>query len=392
MSLHRRTAIMMSRLPRLIDPRAMWLRGLRAALRRVKQLGETLVVADGTAGSEFVRRGAERLEIPIEIVTASDSGATLKRPEDEDSIPERDRILAKTAETILVLGVRTNGNVHRVLRERLMTGGRVELIDFDDLQSRGVREELIGLGAALWPPREADQLPYGMAAIREQVRSREVYEIVPFPSPDEWIFLSHTTRACQGPWPGQSQIEYVDSLLDNTRDADHTAVATLERILTEQRLLASRRTIRGGNPVVCLTAVPLLNLPNRRQFRTHRSRWDFEPFGLCLRRDWLQDQGTRPVVYGDEQTWLGLPEADQPFFQLSHQGNSDIDPTSQPIDWSVEQEWRHEGDLDLRDLPPDQALVFVPRFEAVTRLADVSRWPMTLWPDPLASNMTTVCD
>ena len=383
MTSNRRAAIVTSRLPRLIDPRATWLRGLRAALRRIKQLGETLVVVDGTAGSDFVRRGAERLGIAVERVTASDSGDPSKRPDADDvSIPERDRLLLKTAETVLVLGVRTNGNVHRALREHLFTGGRAELIDLDDLQSRSARDDLIGLGASVWLPFEADQLPFGSPAKCEPAARPDVYEVVPFPARDEWIFLSHTTRACTGAWPGQSQNEYVDSLLDNTPDADHSVVAVLERILVQQRLLASRRTIRGGNPVVCLTAVPLLDLPNLRQFRTHRTRWDFEPFGLCIRRDWLQDRGTRPVVYGDEQTWLSLSESDRPFFQLSHHADSDGEAASPPIDWSVEQEWRHEGDLDLRDLPPDQGLVFVPRFEAVVRLAEVSRWPMTLWPDP----------
>ncbi|HEY4261285.1 MAG TPA: hypothetical protein VGM98_14055 [Schlesneria sp.] len=52
----RRIAIVLSRLPRLIDPQAMWLCGLRAALRRIQESGDLVVIADGTAGSDFVRR------------------------------------------------------------------------------------------------------------------------------------------------------------------------------------------------------------------------------------------------------------------------------------------------------------------------------------------------
>ena len=385
MSPRRRTAIVMSRLPRLIDPRAAWLRGLRAALRRVQQLGDTLVVVDGTAGAEFVRRGAERMAIPIEVIPVDDDpGGGSTAPASENAIPQRDRVLIGAAQTVVVLGVRSNGNVHRALREHLANGSHVEMADVDDLQSRVVRDDLIGRGALRWSPCRDDHFPLVVAVeCAPPRRTESVYEIVPFPSPGEWVFLSHTTRACAGPWPGQTQTEYVDSLLDGTNDADHSPVAALERLLAQKRLLASPRTIRGGHPVVCFTAVPLLELPSLRQFRTHRSRWDFEPFGLCVDRQWLHDRGARPVIYGDESTWQRLPDAERPFFQLTHPTDRATESSAPAIDWSVEREWRHVGDLDLRDLKPDEALVFVPRFEAAMRLADVSPWPITLWPDLL---------
>ncbi len=394
MSPRRRTAIVMSRLPRLIDPRAAWLRGLRAALRRVQQLGDTLVVVDGTAGAELVRRGAERLAIPVEVIqVADDPGSVSTATESEDTIPQRDRVLIGSAQTVVVLGVRTNGNVHRALREHLANGGHVELADLDELQSRAVRDDLIGRGALLWSLGFDDHSPVGVAVESATPRRTDsVYEIVPFPSPGEWIFLSHTTRACAGPWPEQTQTDYVDSVLDGTSDADHSPVAALERILTQQRLLASPRTNRGGHAVVCFTAVPLLDLPSLRQFRTHRSRWDFEPFGLCLDRQWLHDRGARPVIYGDEATWQSLPDADRPFFQLTHPTDRAKESSAQLIDWSVEREWRHVGDLDLRELKPDQALVFVPRFAAAMRMAEVSPWPITLWPDPSVIDTPIACD
>ena len=133
-----------------------------------------------------------------------------------------------------------------------------------------------------------------------------------------------------------------------------------------------------------------MELPTLRQFRTHRSRWDFEPFGLCVDRQWLHDRGARPVIYGDEVTWQGLPDADRPFFQLTHPTDRATESSAPAIDWSVEREWRHVGDLDLRELKPDQALVFVPRFEAAMRLADVSPWPITLWPDPSVIDLPAV--
>ena len=78
------------------------------------------------------------------------------------------------------------------------------------------------------------------------------------------------------------------------------------------------------------------------------------------------------MYYGDNSRWESLPEVDRPFFQLAV-GESGID-------WSVEREWRHPGDLDLTTLTPDDALVFVPDFEAAKSLARISPWPITLWP------------
>ena len=376
MSHLRRAAIVMSRLSRLIDPHAPWLIGLRSAIRRVKEQGDLLVLVEETAGFDFVRRAAERAGVPIEIVTPEPATDT---PDDITAVPSRDRTLVQSANTVLVLGARTNGNVHRVLRERLNTGGIVELIDLEGLQPRAVREDLISQGAALWVPPQIDPPPQ-IAPNRPQPPN--VIEIVPFPSIEEWTFLSHTTRACAGPWPGESHDEYVDSLLERQDSADHSAVATLTRIVTQRKLVAGNRTIRGEYPMVCLTEVPLLELPHLRQFRTHRTRWDFEPFGLCLRKQWLIDRGTRPVIYGDERLWDELADADRPFFQRNHPATSDSATGRQEIDWSVEREWRHQGDLDLSELDPMDGLVFVPNFEAAERLAVVSPWPLTLWPDP----------
>ena len=50
------------------------------------------------------------------------------------------------------------------------------------------------------------------------------------------------------------------------------------------------------------------------------------------------------------------------------------------IDWTIEQEWRHLGDLNLQDLPPDAGLVFVPTVEEAERLITISPWPVVVVP------------
>lgn len=376
MSEPRRIAIVMSRLPRLIDPQATWLCGLRAALRRIQESGDLLVVAEGAAGTDFVRRGAERLRIPIEEATIS-AGLENGWVNEEGAIPPPDRALLATADLVLALQVRTNGNIHRALQERLARNGPVEIVDLPDTHPRAVRDDLIGRGATLWSPSGDGQLSFGPSN-DSQDEKPSICELVPQPSPDEWTFLSHTTRACAGPWPSQSVPDYIDSLLDDAGEADHCAIAALERIVTQRKLLAASRMIRGGHAVVCLTAVPLLDLPPLRKFQTHRSRWDFEPYGICIRQRWLQERGARPVIYGNEATWQSLGEGDRPFFQFTSS------PSSSPgTDWSVEREWRHAGDLDLHELPAQDGLLFVRHYEDAVRLSRSSPWPITLWPVPV---------
>ncbi len=371
----------MSRLPRLIPPEAVWLRGLRAALRRVRDCGSTLLLGDDTAGREFLRRGAERLGITHRYVASG----VIRQVVNSRGLPLADRELLDAAETVLVLGVRAGGNLHQLLTERLTQRRSVELVDLPELQPLSVREALLPLGASLWSPDPDSELPLKSPSAVEALTpvndgnrsSRHICEIVPFPGRDDWTLLTHTTRSCPSPWPRQTLDDYLDSLLDGRPDADHSAVAALARLIGERRLIASGRTIRGGHRVVSFTAVPLLDLPPLHRFRSHRGRWDFEPFGLSVRREWLQQRGARPVVYGSETTWVDLADDERPYFQLAKRSKSD-----NAIDWTVEREWRHEGDLDLTDLSAGDALVFVPNYEAARQISAVSPWPITLWPDP----------
>ena len=393
MSSNIRAAIVMSRLPRLTRPDAPWLHGLRAALRQMRDRGDRLLMGEGTAGGDFVRRGAELLGLDREVVSRSAGQAALieEATSDRDGIPDRDRVLADVADELFVLSIRDNGHWHRLLRERLRAGrGGVTLVDPSESEGCVARDELLLLGATLWKPNPHKGHSCLASLVESAAKSAEphvqriasVVELVPFPDADEWVSLSHTTRACPGPWPEQPMDDYLDSLLQSRDDADHSPAGTLERILVQRRLIASVRTARGGQRVVSFTASPLSRLPELRRFRRHRSRWDFEPFGLCIRQECLMQRGARPVFYGDESSWQNMGESERPFFQPAHSGRSSSEDADAVIDWTVEREWRHVGDFDLSQLAREDALVFVPNFATARRLSAVSPWPITLWPDP----------
>ena len=369
-------AIMMSRLRRLVLPDETWVAGLRGVLRKISAEPADLLLGDGTAGSEFVRQAAVRLNLSCRLVPHPNPSGTAS----DYSVP--DQSLMDAAEVVYVLHLRANGNLHRLLNDRLEQGrSGVILVDLPNLQPPGLRDELCRKGAMTWQPTSEQIRPFewtDSAPATTDLRgerapeSSNVYTVSPFPPAEEWGFLTHSTRACPGPWPGDSFPQYVDSLLEARAEADHSALSTLMRIVAQKELIGSGRTIRGGGRVVSFTAIPLSELPTLRRFRPHRVHWDFEPYGICVRREWLSNRGARPVQYADESAWPQLSEQQRPFFQraLGESG----------IDWTVEQEWRVEGDLSLHDVPSTDVILFVPHFEAAKSLAAVTSWPITLWP------------
>jgi hypothetical protein len=143
------------------------------------------------------------------------------------------------------------------------------------------------------------------------------------------------------------------------------------RIIGMQTLIATSTSVRGETPVVSLTAAPLDRLSALRTFRTHRGRWDFEPYGISIDRAILTTQGAREVIYGDEAVWKDLSKSDRPFYQK-------IGSNENSIDWSVEQEWRVLGDIDLSLIPATKAVVFVPTVNEAKHVSQICRWPVVV--------------
>ncbi len=233
-----------------------------------------------------------------------------------------------------------------------------------------------------------------------------------------WNYLTHCTRRTDGPWPGQSEESYWDDLLWDRPESDHGPLATLLRIVLSRSMRGSSKAIRGGVPVVCWTEVPGPELPKLRVYRKHRVRWDFCPYGICIERSWLEQQGARPVIYAPPSHWNQLSPQDQPFFQAVHFRRSgppstnsgaasseaatsraatpgtvnsgtiglgpvvsqEIEAESQGnsggIDWRTEREWRTLGDLSLDGLPPDRGFLFVHSEAEAAVMAPASPWPV----------------
>ncbi len=308
-------------------------------------------------------------EWPVFISPASEFDSVLPLP---------DLALALLSDQLFVLTLRTGGNLEEIVRRRLTewrsTSGDVRLAVGDGLCSGTSIHQLQSLGAVGW------SLSTGLPDRLNRVSVSTPADVASDTDPcvtncslpeeeEEW--LTHWTRRTDGPAPGQSEDEFIDALILDLFDWDHSALSNLRRILIEGRLRASGLGLRGGRPGVSFSEVLLRQLVHQRTFRVHRKRWDFEHVGICIQRNVLKVLGARPVIYGDDDVWSELPEGERLWFQqqFSH-------TPSGTIDWSIEREWRFPGDVDLTRFRPDEAFLFCPGKAEAAALQEHTNWPI----------------
>ncbi len=415
----RRVGLISSRLGQELDRRKNWFAVLRTACMKLQPQYETLLTASSTTTDRFVQRSGELFGLRVlRIDIADDPRKTLEQwmtktviagntsgssrdvvklsppvPSDREGteveslarFPARDRAIVALSDRLIALDVRARGHLDHLLRARLddprYSPTSVHLALGPGLVRRELADQLMDLGAIGWyvfntpgepdnvspyPSRESDEARHSSAPIRS------LEELC------DWRYLTHCTRRRRGPWPDESENDFLDNLILDRDGADHSALAALWRIVRTSRLVATSDMVRGDTAVVSFTAVPLSEIHRLHTFRSHLGRWDFEPYGICVDRDWLEERGARTVSYDDESGWESLAAEDRPFFQKKEAKST----TGHVTDWSVEREWRHIGDVSLEEIPQDAAVLFVPSETDARQLASISRWPVVVVDSP----------
>jgi len=290
-------------------------------------------------------------------------------------LPIADRILFAAGECLQVLHVRSNGIIQTLLKQHIQDDERHESIVMLASDAAGQTPPIDSDSANCFVPwllksmQSVDQAvnTSSNTAVLRALESSP--ESTPLSHPGDWLL--HWTRSTVGPWPDQNEQEFNDELILGCRSADRSVLATLLRIVNEGRLWASSEAIRGGYRVVSFTEVPLHEFRRRRAYRRHRRRYDFEPWGIAIRRDLLESSGARPVQYGDDETWQRLYESDRPFFQNVGAGDG----------WTKdEREWRIVEHLKLNDLPQSAVIVFVDTKAAREIIQSQTVWPVIIVP------------
>ncbi len=120
-----------------------------------------------------------------------------------------------------------------------------------------------------------------------------------------------------------------DSLIHFTSgDTLDEAFDRFRTIVSECRLKGGRRMIRGGYACVCLSEAPL-PLPNALVNPDSYSK--YSPFGVLFRKQWVFEQGGRPVIYQRDAEFELLPDE----LRWRHVC---YDPPR--VDFTWEREWR----------------------------------------------------
>jgi hypothetical protein len=160
-----------------------------------------------------------------------------------------------------------------------------------------------------------------------------------------WDYLTHWTKTCHGPWPGQKAGEYYASVLRSGNEYEGNAFNTLINIIKEGKIRASAEKIREGRKAIGFTDAPPESALGLLRWCPRQVNWNFEPFGVVIEKVFAQNLGIRPVTYGTDKDYRNLAEAEKPYFQSV--GKADVD-------WSREREWRKIGDLDLSVFPEEK--------------------------------------
>jgi hypothetical protein len=188
----------------------------------------------------------------------------------------------------------------------------------------------------------------------------EFESIIDFP---DWNYLTHWTKTCHGPWPGENKSSFYARLLASGDKYPNMAFDTLHNIISEGKLRGSSNKMRNGRCAIGFTeASPSTVLTKMIRWRSRHVNWNFEPYGVAIEKETAVSLGIRPVIYGEETDYKILSDCDKPYFQNLGKGD---------VDWRFEKEWRYLGDLDLKKIPADKIIFLAFHKQEALSLAPV---------------------
>jgi hypothetical protein len=274
-------------------------------------------------------------------------------------------MLAEVADLHCLLEIRAGGNLEAILKEERARVAKARWVIERPSRGKPNAPTPHKEGPSLedppgWtkyiviPARHVSNEGEAAPGWSEAPRSMSLCEV------DRSRFLWHYTRACAGPWPGQTHEDYLWELLEDAPHSGHSAFDTLMRILLEGRIRASAKLLRGSAPAVSFTSIAPPELNRLKHWNAALGRWTVEPYGIGIDRGLLKRVGAKPVVYGPPWFHDKLTVSDRFRFQ-KHQPPRTL--------WKHEREWRLPRDLFLSDVPPDKRLVYLPTSAEAHRIA-----------------------
>ncbi len=394
-----------------------WQESLQSALHLAHRQGWGVLCADATPYSDIIIHACKRFQIPFRVIQVCHESDRDQQTEREShglalagdcgilwlasaetnttgDAPAHDPASVFLADHLFVLELRDGGKIAKLLERRLgcleipIGSTYLSLPTNHASSSRGKssgpkRIDWLARGAIGWLNTRTPAL-LDRPAVAEstsldggasmQTRQRQTHQpTFPFgllrnTKPQ---FLVHCTRSRRGPWPDQSVSQFHDELLHSPWKEQPAVLGTLQRILAQQRLIATNNFRRGKTETVCFSSKDLTELLSMRRFQSHLARWDWEPYGIMIDRDWLVSNGARQVAYMDRAAAKQASAEELGFCQV-------VSNESGSQDWRDEQEWRIVGDVRLSQVPFSKAIVFVPTMADARAIQTLSRWPIAI--------------
>ncbi|HYA41266.1 MAG TPA: hypothetical protein VEF34_08180 [Syntrophobacteraceae bacterium] len=374
-------AVFNSRKPRLVSPDSRWFEALRFFFRcldsrEIAVAGSTGTLTYDLASALASRCGLAQLAVaPFPVQAFRPAGIpALSCMLDSATCSKgktpicRDRIVAALASFHLVLEIRAGGNLLAVLEEIQAKSPRREFIfdpgapDSSNAGNYALLRKFPEHACAFKLPGPPDSTSVASLKNKKRLSAKNgaplnVGSASLLCAGGNYLF--HYTRACAGPWPGQTYRQYLLDLLDRHPLSGHSALDALIRILQEATIRAGAGIVRGREAVICWSSHPPHELFLMRKWNRALVRWTVEPYGIAVRRDILRSLGAKPAVYGSDRTWSRLGESERYRFQLSGSTPS--------ASWRHEREWRLRGDLPLGKI--NAGFVFVQTEEEKARVS-----------------------
>lgn len=241
---------------------------------------------------------------------------------------ERDRMAVSLANQIYPVSVRKGGNLERLFKDNPAKLSTAQMAYCTDYNPRVKRANM---------------------SIAEE-------ELVPQVRDMKWNYITHYTRTAYSPWPGETSADFYQAIYNSCASYPRTALLTLNQIVIDKQIWASYYHIRGGHKVVSFTELHPREAINLIKWRPRYVRWNFEPFGIAIDKQYARSIGIRSVIYDTPERYYNLDDEDKPFYQ---------NPGEKGGEWEPEREWRYHGNLDLSAIPPEKILLLVRNKEDV---------------------------
>jgi hypothetical protein len=165
----------------------------------------------------------------------------------------------------------------------------------------------------------------------------------------KWNYLTHLTRTFYNAYPDETPAGYYISIVNCRNGYSHSAFNTLIHILEKGTISAASTEIRGKFDIISFTSKHPSEFPEIIRWRNRKVNYTYEPYGIAIEHDIIEETGARKVIYGDDTVYENLSDNDKPFFQFH----------GRDLRWTDEDEWRINGDLDLKPIPPEKIIIIV---------------------------------